>query len=105
MNADEPKTGSRFVSPTMQPIVMIGIALVFFYFILWRPEKKRRQALEAKRNSIAKGDKVTAMGIVGTVDEIRETTVVLIVESGKIEILKAAVTDTFKAPEANKDAK
>jgi preprotein translocase subunit YajC len=29
-----------------QTLVMIGIAMVFFYFILWRPEQKRRKMLE-----------------------------------------------------------
>lgn len=77
-----------------QTLLMIGIALVFFYFILWRPEQKRRKASEAMRSSLKKGDKVTAMGIVGRVDKINEHTVVLkMVEGAKIEMLKGAITD------------
>ncbi len=75
-------------------LIMIGIALVFFYFILWRPEQKRRKASEQMRSSLKKGDKVTAMGIVGKVDRILDQTVVLkMVDGAKIEVLKAAITD------------
>ncbi|MEG0037465.1 MAG: preprotein translocase subunit YajC [Victivallaceae bacterium] len=95
--AEEQAQGARslFSSSTLQPVVMIGIALVFFYFILWRPEKKRRQAAVERQKSLKKGDKVTAMGIIGTVDEVRENTVVLSIENGKMEVLKAAIADTF----------
>jgi preprotein translocase subunit YajC len=77
-----------------QTFVMIGIALVFFYFILWRPEQKRRKAAEKLRSSLKKGDKVTAMAIIGTIDRITDTTVILkMVDGSKIEVLKAAITD------------
>jgi preprotein translocase subunit YajC len=77
-----------------QTLIMIGIALVFFYFILWRPEQKRRKAGEAMRSSLKKGDRVTAMGILGTVDKIQEQTVILeMVDKTKIEVLKAAITE------------
>jgi len=75
-------------------LIMIGIALVFFYFILWRPEQKRRKASELMRSSLKKGDKVTAMGIVGKIDRIQEQTVVIkMIDGSKIEMLKAAITD------------
>lgn len=77
-----------------QTLIMIGVALVFFYFILWRPEQKRRKAMEKQRSSLKVGDRVTAMGILGTVAKISDTTVVLkMVDNSKIEILKAAITD------------
>lgn len=78
----------------MQLIIMFGIAIVFFYFILWRPEKKRRKAMEEQRNAMKKGDRVTAMGIIGTLDTISDKTVVIkTIDGSKIEILKAAITD------------
>lgn len=77
-----------------QTLIMIGIALVFFYFILWRPEQKRRKAADQMRSSLKKGDRVTAMGIIGKVDKIQEQTVILkMVDGAKIEMLKAAITD------------
>jgi len=83
-----------------QTLIMIGIALVFFYFILWRPEQKRRKASEQMRSSLKKGDRVTAMGIIGKVDRIQDQTVILkMVDGAKIEVLKAAITDVRPASE------
>ena len=83
-----------------QTLIMIGIALMFFYFILWRPEQKRRKAAEQMRSSLKKGDRVTAMGIIGKVDRIQDQTVILkMVDGAKIEVLKAAITDVHPASE------
>jgi len=77
-----------------QTLIMIGIALVFFYFILWRPEQKRRKAADQMRSGLKKGDRVTAMGIIGKVDKVQDQTVILkMVDGAKIEVLKAAITD------------
>ena len=86
----------------MQTFIMIGLALVFFYFILWRPEQKRRKSAEAMRSAMKKGDRVTAMGIVGTIDQIKDHSVILkMVEGAKIEMLKAAITEVQPAAEQN----
>lgn len=74
--------------------LILAMALVFFYFILWRPEQKRRKQVEAQRNSMKVGDQVTAMGIVGTLAEIKEKTVILkMCEGAKVEMLKTCITD------------
>ena len=86
-----------------QTLVMIGIALVFFYFILWRPEQKKRKAMDQQRNAMKAGDKVTAMGIIGTIARIQDHTVIVKMYDGsKIEILKAAITDVQPASEEGK---
>src|ERR1700722_8434017 len=83
-----------------QTLIMIGIALVFFYFILWRPEQKRRKASEQMRSTLKKGDRVTAMGIIGRVDKIQELTVILkMVDGTKIEMLKAAISEVQSSSE------
>ena len=88
-----------------QTLIMIGIAIVFFYFILWRPENKRRKALEKKRSGMKKGDKVTAMGIIGTVDNVKEQTVVLkMIDGAKIEFIKASVTEVALKEEKAEEA-
>lgn len=87
-----------------QTVIMIAIALVFFYLILWRPEQKRRKAQELQRNSLKKGDRVTAMGIIGTVVHINEHTLILKMYDGsKIEVLKAAISEVSSGSE--EDAK
>lgn len=94
LNAQENEAPSRSDQGMWQTLIMIGIAMVFFYFILWRPEQKRRKALEEQRNKMQKGDKVTAMGIIGTVSRVQEHTVILkMFDGSKIEVLKGAITD------------
>lgn len=81
-----------------QTLIMVAIALSFFYFILWRPEQKRRKALEEQRASLKQGDKVTAMGIIGTILRIEDQTVILKMYDGsKIQVLKGAITDILPA--------
>lgn len=83
----------------MQTLIMIAVALVFFYFILWRPEQKRRKQMENLRTSLKKGDKITAMGIIGTIVKVQDTTVILsMCDGAKIEVLKAAITDVQPGP-------
>ena len=78
----------------MQTLTMMAVALLFFYFILWRPEQKRRKEMEKQRAELKTGDSVTAMGIVGTVVKIQEHTVILKMYDGsKIEVVKGAITD------------
>lgn len=87
-----------------QTLIMIGIFVLFFYFILFRPEQKRRKAAETQRAQIKKGDKVVAMGILGTVLRVQDSTIILKMYDGsKIEVLKAAVSDVI--PGTEEDAK
>ncbi len=77
-----------------QTLMLLGFGVVFFYFLLWRPEQKRRKALEKQRSGLKKGDRVTAMGIIGSVVRIQDNTVILkMVDGSKIEVLKMAVSD------------
>lgn len=88
----------------MQTMIMIAVALVFFYFILWRPEQKRRKQMEKVRGSMKKGDRVTAMGIIGTVVKVQDNSVIISLYDGaKMEILKAAITDVQAAAEEKAD--
>ncbi len=86
-----------------QTLIMIAIALIFFYLILWRPESKRRKKMKEQRDRMTKGDRVTAMGIVGTIMRVDEKTVILRMYDGsKIEVLKAAITEVQAGTEEDK---
>jgi len=79
-----------------QTFIVLAMALVLFYFILWRPEQRRRKLVEKQRGSMKVGDRVTAMGIIGTVDQLPEsgnTVIVKMFDGSKIEVLKACITD------------
>jgi len=100
--ADAPAGGGNF----WQTIIMILVALLFFYFILWRPEQKRRKAIETKRSGMKKGDRVTAMGIIGTVHNVSDQTVILKMHDGaKLEFLKQAITEVHEEAVTEKPEK
>ena len=82
---------------------MIALIVLFFYFILWRPEQKRRKMLEKQRSTLKKVDRITAMGIIGTISRVQEHTVIArMVDGAKIEFLKAAITEVTPASEKEK---
>ena len=61
-------------------VMMIAIFAVMWFFMI-RPQRKQQKELEKFRNGLKKGDKVvTAGGIYGTVDEIKEKYVLLKVD-------------------------
>lgn len=99
LDAPPPRDQGQWMS-----LVMLGLAFVFIYLILWRPEQKRRKAMEEQRNSLKKGDKVTAVGIVGTVLRVQEHTVILKMYDGsKIEVVKGAINEV--SPGSDEDVK
>lgn len=78
-------------------ILMLVLLLVIFYFLLIRPENKRKKAAEQMRSSLKKGDKLTTIGgIVGTVVQVNENTLVLETSEDRVrlEITKWAVSTT-----------
>ena len=62
--------------------VMIVAMIAVMYFFMWRPESKRRKEMQKFRDGLKKGDKIiTAGGIYGVVKEIKETTLLIGVDS------------------------
>ncbi|MBS0654241.1 MAG: preprotein translocase subunit YajC [Verrucomicrobia bacterium] len=102
LSADEPASVPVDQGFT-QTLVMVAIAIFFFYFILWRPEQKKRKMLDAQRSAMKKGDRVLAMGILGTVSKIKdETVIVRMVDGAEVEFLKAAISQVYSDEEAGK---
>lgn len=61
-------------------IMIVALFLVMWLFMI-RPQRKQQKELEKFRNELKKGDKVvTAGGIYGTIDEIKERTVLIKVD-------------------------
>lgn len=97
--ADEPAAAAP-QNNFMQTLMLLGFGVLFFYFLLWRPEQKRRKAAEKQRSSMKKGDRVTAMGIIGTVVRVQDKSVILkMVDGSKIEVLTMAVSDVQSGTE------
>jgi len=86
-------------------IVMLVAMLAIFYFMLIRPENKRKKEAEQMRSSVKTGDKITTIGgIIGTVVHVKDDKIV--VETGadqvRIEFAKWAISTNETAAEAQK---
>ena len=77
------------------PIIMIVVMVAIFYFMLIRPENKRKKEAEQMRNSLKKGDWLTTIGgLYGKVVAITDRTVVLETSEDRVrvEFLKSAIS-------------
>ena len=86
-------------------IVMMVAMLGIFYFMLIRPENKRKKEAEQMRSSVRKGDKITTIGgVVGTVVDVKENNVVVETSADqvRIEFAKWAISSNETAAEAAK---
>ena len=93
----------------MSTIVMLVAMLGIFYFMLIRPENKRKKEAEKMRSSLKTGDKITTIGgIMGTVVSIKDDK--FVIETGadqvRIEFAKWALSTNDTASErAQEEAK
>ena len=80
--------------------VMLALIFVVMWFFMIRPQRKQQKELQNFRDSLKKGDKVVTIGgIYGTVDEIKEGTVLIIVDRDvKIRVSKNALVKDFTGP-------
>ncbi len=93
-------------SETISTIVMLVAMVAVFYFMLIRPENKRKKEAEELRSSIKIGDEiVTIGGIAGKIVSIKEDRFVM--ESGadqvRIEMMKWALQTNETATAAAKE--
>ena len=84
---------------------MLVAMLAIMYFVMIRPENKRKKEAEQMRSSLKKGDKVVTIGgIVGTVVDVKDNKFVM--ETGadqvRIEFEKWALSTNETAAEAKK---
>ena len=86
-------------------VIMLVLMIAIFYFMLIRPENKRKKEAEEMRYAVKTGDRITTIGgIMGTVVHVKEDRVVM--ETGadqvRIEIAKWAISSNDTADEAAK---
>ena len=88
--------GDSMMGTVIMLVVMIGV----FYFMLIRPENKRKKEAEAMRSSIKVGDNITTIGgVVGTVVHVKEDKIVIetTADQVRIEFTKWAVSTNDSA--------
>ena len=86
-------------------IIRLVLMLAIFYFMLIRPENKRKKEAEQMRSSVKKGDQITTIGgVIGTVVDVKENNIVLETSADqvRIEFAKWAISSNETATEAAK---
>ena len=84
-------------------LIMLVAMFAIFYFMLIRPENKRKKEAEQMRSAVKNGDRVTTIGgVVGVVVNVKDDKFVL--ETGadqvRIEFAKWALSSNETATEA-----
>ena len=75
-------------------MIMIVAMLAILYFLMIRPENKRKKQAEEMRNSLKKGDQITTIGgIVGRIVMVNDDTIVIETSDDRVrmELTKWAV--------------
>jgi preprotein translocase subunit YajC len=78
-----------------ETLIMVAVMFALLYFMMIRPENKRKKEAQAMRDSLSVGDEITTIGgLTGTICQVKENTIVL--ESGvdrvRVEFTKWAVS-------------
>ena len=76
-------------------IATFGLMIVLFYFLLIRPEHKRKKQVNEMRSSLQVGDEITTIGgVVGKIVSIKDD--VIVIETGadrvRVELARWAVS-------------
>ncbi len=103
--AAEGTGGGLFGGSMWGTILMLVVMVAVFYFLLIRPENKRKKEAEQMRSNVHTGDQVTTIGgIVGTVVSVKEEKFVLETSADqvRIEFAKWAISTNETAAEAAK---
>ena len=93
----------------MESIIMIVLMFALLYFMLIRPEKKRKQQAQQMRDGLKKGDTITTIGgIIGKVVSIDKDTFVIETSEDRVRVqfamwaLSSVGVPTGEPPEAKK---
>ena len=94
----------------MDSMILLVAMIAAFYFLIIRPENKRKKQAETMRNSLKKGERITTIGgMVGRIVQVNDTTVVFETSEDRvrIEIAKWGIqsTESMEAAAAQKGKK
>ena len=87
-------------------IGMIVVMLVIFYFMLIRPENKKKKQLNEMRNSLKVGDEITTIGgILGTICAVKDESIVIETGADRVRMEFATWAISTKGAQTNEETK
>ncbi|MEG0824768.1 MAG: preprotein translocase subunit YajC [Oscillospiraceae bacterium] len=87
-------------------VVMFAVMIGVFYFLLIRPESKKKKAMAKMRSELAVGDEITTIGgIIGTICAVKENSIVIETSADRVrmEFTKWAISN--KGAQTDENAK
>lgn len=103
--ASPPGTTPNPTGQTLQFVLMMGVMVVMFYFILIRPQQKKAREHAELLKSVKPGDRiVTSSGIVAVVITVKEKSLTVRSADAKLEITKAAVAEITERGNASSES-
>lgn len=91
---------------TLSTILMFAVMIAIFYFLLIRPESKRKKAVAKMRSELAVGDEITTIGgIIGTICAVKEETIVIETGADRVRIEFAKWAVSTKGAQTTENAK
>ena len=97
-----PTGGDGLLGSVLMLVLMLGV----FYFILIRPENKRKKESEKMRSSVKVGDRITTIGgIIGTIVHVKEDKIVIETSADQVrmELTKWSISTNDTAVEAEQE--
>ena len=87
-------SGAAAPGSGMAPLIMMGVFVVIFYFLLIRPQQKKQKEHQAMLTKLATGDEVVlAGGILGRIVDLGEQFLTIeIAENVRIKVQRFQVT-------------
>ena len=92
---------------SMTSLIMLALMFVLLYFIMIRPERKKKREADQMRDALKVGDEITTIGgIVGEVCHIKDDNIVIEVGADRVrmEFKKWAIASNESAAAAARKA-
>lgn len=84
-------------------LIMVVLMIAIFYFLMIRPENKRKKQADEMRSNLKKGDQITTIGgIVGRIVMVNEESIIIETSDDRVrmELMKWAVSTNNSQQEA-----
>jgi len=96
-----PPQGGDAGGGMMSTLIMFGLIIGIFYFLILRPQQKRQKGRQKLLDSVKKGDKIiTAAGLHGTVAGIDDKTLLIqVADNVKMKFDRSAVASIVREGE------
>ena len=92
-----PANGQQGGGSGLWNMIPLLLVMVFLYFAMIAPQRKRAKQQQEMINNLKSGDKVaTSGGIIGVVVTVKERSISLRSDDSKFEVLKTAISEVLE---------